>query len=120
MTELWLPFPVSVNNLFAAGSLRGRNRRFPSPRYRQWRNTAEALIMASRVRPVKGPVAVSLHLTAPDKRPRDADNYNKSVLDSLVRMRVIDGDDSRTVRRVTAGWENAERPGVRVVIEPTA
>lgn len=112
-----LPFPPSVNNLFSQGIVRGKVRRFPSKPYKAWRRAALLLIQAARLPAFSEPVVVKLSLTAPDARPRDADNYAKAVLDALVEMHVLQGDDSRYVKAVVPMWMNdAPEPGVAVEV----
>jgi len=125
MTEwtCWLPFPPSVNNAFTQGMVRGKIRRFPSNAYKFWRAEAVVRIRASwRAKPpVAAPVTVMLALTPKDRRPRDADNYCKPVLDALVVSGVLTDDSNRYVSAVTPSWENpAEEAGVVVSIRAAA
>ena len=114
--SITLPFPPSVNCLFA-----GKKRRYPSAAYRRWRQVADMTVMAARVPQVAGPVSISVQLHASDKRPRDADNYLKSLIDCAVRMRVIEADDNRIVRDVRSSWGEQRRTAVAVVtITPIA
>lgn len=117
---VWLPFPPSVNNLFSQGVVKRKIRRFPSKQYKAWRKQAEMLIMAARFKPFTVPVVIRLALTPKDSRPRDADNYNKPVIDALVNMRVLPGDDSQHVKAVSAYWlnTNPKDAGVMVFIRP--
>lgn len=99
MIRLTLPFPPSVNCLFP-----GTTRRFPSPAYKRWRRHADAAVLASKAKPVRGAVTITIDLVPPDKRRRDADNYSKAVVDQLVRCELIEGDDSRFVASIQARW----------------
>jgi crossover junction endodeoxyribonuclease RusA len=103
--QIALPFPVSVNNLFL--NVRGRGR-IPSPAYRQWREDAGWALKAQKPPRIPGPIEIAVDLTPPDKRARDIDNLFKGILDLLVTHGIIDGDDSRTVRRVSAEWVNGD------------
>jgi crossover junction endodeoxyribonuclease RusA len=117
----WLPFPPSTNNLFSHAPVRGKVRRFPTRRYRAWREEAIIRIRAAwRTRPpYPVPVVVKLELVPPDNRDRDADNYAKPVLDSLVEARVLVDDSNRWVKAVIPYWENAaQTSGVIVTIRP--
>lgn len=105
-----LPFPPSVNTLFA-----GRSRRYVCPRYRRWREIADMEILAARTRSVAGRVAVSVNLHPRDDRVRDADNYLKPLIDCIVRMHIIEGDDRRVVQRVSASWGARRRPPEAIV-----
>jgi Holliday junction resolvase RusA-like endonuclease len=98
-----LPFPPSVNNLFPSSwKPGGKQMRFPSKQYRKWKDVAFWEIKKQRWEQIKGPVSVSILLEEPDKRARDADNYQKAILDALVKMGVI--EDDRNVRAISAAW----------------
>lgn len=107
-----LPFPPSVNTVF-----RKHNGKHLSAAYRAWRDEAGWMLKQQNPLPSPGLVAVTVELVAPDKRVRDADNRLKPVLDLLVTHGVIDGDDSLTVRSVTARWIEAGNP-CTVIVEP--
>ena len=109
-TTITLPFPLSVNNLFA-----GKSRRYPTRKYVAWRRSADLHVMASRAKRIKGPVVVSMTLHPADNRRRDADNCWKAVLDCLVRMQIIDADDNRVVRKHEATWGEKRKPAAAVV-----
>ncbi len=111
-----LPFPPSVNCLFA-----GKARRYPSPAYKVWRREAEFTLMAARVPKITGPVTVKLMLYPPDRRGRDADNYLKPVIDCAVRMGVIERDDMSIMRGAESVWGEPrprERAAAVVTITP--
>ncbi len=118
--EVWLPWPPSVNNLFSQGIVKGKVRRFPSKQYKAWRKAASGYLLAARLRPYAEPVVIHVALTPGDSRPRDADNYNKPIIDALVEMGVIPGDDSRHVKAVLAHWENpnTKHAGAVVTLRP--
>ena len=74
---------------------------------------------AQHVGVMADPAAIEIVLTPPDNRPRDADNYNKAIIDLAVSLGVLAGDSSQHVRSVTARW--ADEPGeagARVRITP--
>lgn len=100
-----LPWPPSSNNLFA-----GYARRHITAHYRKWRREAELTIMAARPPRIRGPVRVSIRLSAPDTRARDASNHIKAIEDALVRMEVISDDRGEVVREVVASWGPVSRP----------
>lgn len=124
--RIWLPFPPSVNNLFSQAMMPSRRmpgrmvtRRFPTKKYRLWREEAVVRIRAAKI-PAQGePVVIKLELIPPDSRPRDADNYAKPILDALVEARVLVDDNNRYVKAVVPYWENpAASSGVIVTIRP--
>jgi Holliday junction resolvase RusA-like endonuclease len=95
-----LPFPPSVNNLFSQ-SWRSK-KRFISKKYRIWRDQAYWLIQTANLKPIEGTFEISISLDQPDKRPRDADNYQKAVIDALVKMRVV--EDDKLMRKISTAW----------------
>lgn len=107
-----LPFPPSVNNLFANGS-KGR---FPTQQYRDWQAAAGWKILADRPGRLPGPVKITLILEEKHGR-RDLDNLVKAPLDLLVKHSVIDGDHRTVVREINSSWSNKVQ-GVRITIEP--
>lgn len=109
MLTVNLPFPPSVNCLFA-----GKARRYPSPRYKRWKSAALWHLRMSKAKQILGPVDISIDLTAPDKRVRDVDNYSKALLDSLVWSGVL-ADDSQ-VQQLNLRWADGE-PGARITIK---
>jgi crossover junction endodeoxyribonuclease RusA len=87
-----LPFPPANNNLFA-----GTTRRFPSGRYKKWQKEANAAIerhqeLFGRFGAVRGPVAVSIRVSRPDKRRRDLANLEKAVTDRCVDHGLLEDD----------------------------
>lgn len=105
MTTLFLPFPPSVNGMF-----NGKSRRFKSDGYKSWLKEAKIDLDIAKYKAgfswknYKGKVEVHMLLRAPDKRVQDVDNRIKAVLDFLVTHKVIEGDDSRYVRGISAYW----------------
>lgn len=109
-----LPFPPSVNNLFANGS-RGR---FPTQQYRDWQSAAGWKLLADRPSRIPGPVRITFQFEEKAGR-RDLDNLQKAPLDLLVKHNVIDGDHRSVVRELHASWSSTVQ-GVRITIEPVA
>lgn len=117
--KIWLPYPPSLNNLFAHGPVQARNgktvvRRFVSKPYRKWRKEAETLIKLARLKPVVGPEAeVVISIKPPDRRKRDRDNYRKAILDALTRCGVWPDDD--IVDSAPVEWDH-ERKAVGAIV----
>lgn len=114
MTVLTLPFPISVNAMFADGL----SRRVKSQRYCDW--IIEAGYALNRQRPpqIFGQVELKYEVEEkPDKIRRDVENYAKGVSDLLVRHKVILADDNTVVRKLTMEW-SPEVKGVRITISP--
>lgn len=116
LARVTLPFPPSVNTLFPANRKTGR--RFVSRAYKSWKLEAWALIKQARIPRIADRVDIEIQLTAKDRRARDADNYVKAVVDSLVEGGVIPDDNSRHVRSVRPVWRehNKAEAGALVVI----
>jgi Holliday junction resolvase RusA-like endonuclease len=115
---VWLPFPLSSNNLFAHRIVPGRGYalRYPMPAYRRWRREAEVRICAARIPLMREPVVVKLELTPPNNRTRDADNFSKGVIDALVAARVLPDDNSRWVKAVIPWWREPDKAHAGVVV----
>jgi crossover junction endodeoxyribonuclease RusA len=85
---LVLPFPPTVNNLFA-----GKGRRFPSMNYKNWQAEAALALAAQGPLPsFAGKVALTFTFGRPDNRRRDLFNYVKAPEDALVRHGILVDD----------------------------
>ena len=114
MTVITLPFPVSVNALFADG----KTRRHKSQRYADWLLEAGYALNRQKPVPVKGRVSLRYELQeGHDNRLRDLPNYEKGVTDLLVSHGIIEADDSRILRHFEMVWSRQVQ-GVRVTIQP--
>jgi crossover junction endodeoxyribonuclease RusA len=101
-----LPYPPSLNGIFHVH----KGSRL-SEKYRLWRDEAGWELKRQKPSKVPGPVAISVELTAPDKRRRDLDNVGfKAVIDLLVKHEIIEADDSRIVREIKARWVDSGEP----------
>jgi len=63
---------------------------------------AAQVLMVSGAKAQPGPVIVINELVAPHNRLWDLDNFNKAILDCLKRHGVIEDDNFRIVREITA------------------
>lgn len=108
--SLDLPFPPSVNGLYA-----GKERRYKSPAYKTWQSKAVQCLTDAPM--VDGPVSVVYTFTRPDKRKRDLGNLEKAVSDILVKMSVIEDDSFIADMRLK--WGETDK-GCRVEIERAA
>lgn len=112
MIKINLPFPVSVNAMFADG----KTRRHKSQKYCDW--LLEAGYQLNRQKPasIKGQVILSYVFGEIfDGRKRDVGNYEKGVTDLLVKHGVIEADDHRIVREIKLRWSR-EMTGVEITI----
>lgn len=95
---LVIPFPPSVNGLFA-----GKKRRFTSGAYKAWQEEAgKTLQLQSPLPAFSGPVSLTFRFGRPDKRRRDLFNLVKAPEDLLVKHGVI--EDDSLVERGTVEW----------------
>lgn len=113
-TVLTLPFPISVNAMFADG----RSRRIKSQRYAGWLQEAGWELKRQRPSPIKGQVEIIYEVQdAKDNRRRDLVNLEKGVTDLLVAHGVIEADHDLILREVRMKWAG-DVVGVRVTIKP--
>lgn len=115
-----LPFPPSVNNLFSQGVVNGKQRRFPSRKYKAWRAEAVTILRVQRWPLFQVPASVLIVLTPPTSARRDADNYGKPIMDALVEARVLPDDCEHWVPRVQIAWDRSHTtpPGAVVTLVP--
>jgi Holliday junction resolvase RusA-like endonuclease len=115
MIKINLPFPVSVNAMFADG----KTRRHKSQKYCDWLLEAGYQLNRQKPQPIKGQVILSYVLGEIfDGRRRDVGNYEKGVTDLLVKHGVIEADDHRIVREIKLRWSR-EVTGVEITISET-
>lgn len=115
-TVLHLPFPVSVNAMYADG----KTRRHKSQRYADWLLEAGYLLNRQKVEPIKGPYEIRyVFQEGQDGRWRDAFNLEKGCTDLLVSHGVVEGDSSKYLRKGSVEWSRAV-VGVQVTIVPVA
>jgi crossover junction endodeoxyribonuclease RusA len=98
MTTIRLPWPPSANSLWR--SVRGKVVR--NEAYKSWWNAAGWELAAQRPMKHRGPIKLSVRLRSPTKQAYDADNRLKACLDLLTALHVIEADDNRIVKRITA------------------
>lgn len=113
-TTLTLPFPISVNAMFADG----RSRRIKSQRYADWLQEAGWELRRQRPASVPGQVELIYEVQdGKDNRRRDLCNLEKGVTDLLVAHQIIEADHDLIVREVRMKWAQ-DVVGVRVTIKP--
>lgn len=106
-----LPFPPSVNGLFA-----GKGRRYCSATYKAWKAAAKAFVPAGLI---PGPYSLELIFDRPDRRARDLGNLEKAVSDLIVERGLV--IDDSCCQRITLAWSDAppQRDSVvRVTVTP--
>lgn len=115
-TTFALPFPVSVNGLFASG----KTRRFKSQKYCDWLLEAGLRLAQQKPTKFKGQVEIQYVLQEKnDKIRRDLMNFEKATTDLLVSHGIIEADDVRIVREITMRWSR-EVEGIQVTIKSLA
>lgn len=110
--EYRLPFPPSVNDMYANNSGPGRGRT-PSRQYEKWKCTAGWELKAQNPQAFKSRAIVMISID--DSRKGDADNRAKPVLDLLVAYGVLAGDSKKHVKRVSIGWERVDGCKVKLL-----
>ena len=101
---LRLPWPPTLNNLFATSG----NRRRLSERGRLFRAEV-ALRVRLCPRHVVGRIEVNIYAYPPDNRIRDLDNLQKAILDSLKHAGVIEDDGK--IDRLSITRREVTKPG---------
>lgn len=115
-TELLLPYPPSVNELFANNRATGG--RFKTRKYKAWIHEAGWMIQTQKHHHHhhKCKVRFTLLVRKPDdNRKRDAGNLCKAVEDLLVRHQII-VDDS-LIEDSQVRWVYEDITGAKVIIE---
>jgi hypothetical protein len=114
VTVINLPFPVSVNAMFADG----KTRRHKSQKYCDWIVEAGYRLNRQKPTPIKGQVSIRYDLQeAEDQWLRDCFNFEKGVTDLLVTHGIIEADHRKILRGGEVWW-NPDVEGVRVTITP--
>jgi hypothetical protein len=109
-----LPFPVSVNAMFADG----KTRRFKSQRYCDWLLEAGYALNVQKPPQIKGKYHITYAFQeGQDRRERDAFNLEKGVTDLLVKHGVVEGDSNKYLRKGSVEWDRSVI-GVRITITP--
>ena len=115
MIELTLPWAPSVNHYW----VHGQGRTYISKEGRRFREAVMWECKARRVKPQPGRLAVSIRAYPPDRRRRDLDNLNKSVLDALEHAGAYVNDSQIDDLRIYRG-PMIEGGALHVQISPIA
>lgn len=100
MIELSLPYPPSVNHLYA--TVRGR--RVLSKKGREYKSSIAELVALQKHAPeLKGDIGVMIDLYPPDRRRRDIDNPVKPLLDALTKSGIWSDDSQVKLLSVQMG-----------------
>ena len=101
MITITLPFPVSVNGMYANHYGKGR---IKTGRYKSWQNEANGELLQQKPPAMVGPVSIDIRIKAPDARVRDGDNLVKCVFDLLKLRKVIPDDNNKIIKRHSVEW----------------
>jgi len=105
-----LPFPISVNALYA-----GKARRHKSKRYEAWvKEAGQELFTQWPLPQIKGSIRIYMKFGRPDKRKRDLGNLEKCVSDLLVTYHII--EDDSLIEKLILEW-SPDVVGARIEIE---
>jgi Holliday junction resolvase RusA-like endonuclease len=103
--------PISVNGMYRNARGRGRVK---TERYKTWRQAAGWEAKSSGpLRPVKGPVHITLYVSEDGVRNMDLDNTAKGYLDLFVTLGVIEDDNRKIVRSLNLSWVSG--PGYAII-----
>jgi crossover junction endodeoxyribonuclease RusA len=103
---LTLPYPPSANTYWR----RKGHQYFIAAAGKAFRTEVEALCRSMGLRPLAGPVALTVTLTPGDRRRRDIDNVLKPLLDALTHGGAWT-DDSQVKRLIVAMGEPEPKRG---------
>lgn len=109
MIEVELPYPPSINHYWR----RVGPRILISRGGRAFRRAVCSILAARGVRPLEGPLEVTIELFPPDRRRRDADNAQKALLDALEHGGAFH-DDGQIVHLDT--WKRRRVPGGKTLV----
>lgn len=112
--KIVLPFPPSVNGLFAQNKSNAK-RRFKTKEYKDWIDKCPSLAEFK----VNGQCVISYIMFFPDDRIRDGQNYMKAPLDYLVEQGTIEADNRRIVKgeQWIDGGIDKENPRISITIK---
>ena len=115
MIKLILPFPPSVNHLFAQNKQNAKLR-FKTKKYKDWIEECEKIKIDEKA---EGECTISYKIFFPDDRIRDGQNYIKAPLDFLVQHGVIKEDNRRIVKgeQWIDGGIDRKNPRVEITIK---
>ena len=109
--ELALPYPPSVNHYYRCVG----NRMLISREGRKFRKHVCSILSLAKIRPLAGPLHIEIDVFPPDRRRRDLDNVQKSLLDALEHGGAYE-DDSQIVKLVVEKHDPVRQGKVTVRI----
>ena len=118
MVTLELPYPPSVNEIYANRKFGKGHGRYKSAKYKKWSAEADAWMLKQKAdktigTPIKGPYEVVMVFSKDRRRwNSDLDNRVKVCSDALKRYGLI--EDDRLCERLTASWAPVDGVFIRV------
>lgn len=106
-----LPYPPSTNHLFT--TVRGN--RMKSAEARSYAKTVAGIALSAGVRPIVGPVAMTIIVYRP-RKTGDLDNSLKAILDGL--KGIAWADDEQVKRIVADSEDDKDNPRAEVTVRP--
>lgn len=107
--RLELPFPPSLNHYYRHVGFRT----LISRDGREYRRVVVSALRPLLDQPLEGPLELVMDLYPPDRRRRDADNFQKAILDALSHAGAY-GDDSQICHLVV--WKRQPAQGGKVIV----
>lgn len=111
LQALFLPFPPSVNGSTANLP---NGRRVRTSKVIKWEMEAVAKLSLQKYSTLNKRCIVIIALSAPDKRPRDDQNYAKVLIDFLVKKNILVDDNQRYIQSTVTLWVENQIPGCLV------
>ena len=93
----------------------GRMINIPSKRYKEWHD--QAMWQLKGVKKLKPPYEITTVFWFKDKRRKDLDNAQSSVLDLLQDVGIIEDDDAKLLTKITAVYGGVSKDAPRVKVE---
>ena len=118
MTNITLPFPPSVNSMFANSFNKSGKGRYKSKKYKAWTKAAGQELLIQRPNHVTGNIDLNIAFAASQRanrgQMRDISNHIKAIEDLLVQHSVI--EDDSLIDGLVVYWTDKIETGVSISI----
>jgi len=114
-----LPFPPSVNHTWMRGA---GKRLYSNPKVKAFHKESDCILQEVKRLypaiefPIQNRLQVVIVLNERDKRRRDIDNYQKSVMDACTKCGIWDDDSQVDELIIRRGIINKDNPNVFITI----
>ena len=95
----------------------GRMINIPSERYEQWHELASWQLKALKIPKLRPPYEISMTFYFKDRRRKDLDNAQSSVLDLLQDCEVIEDDDAKLLTHIESWYGGVDKDNPRVEVQ---